>query len=86
MHYGFMESPDVPGDLLGMLPTMGIQTTAEELVYVLGRETFVATGKGRMGRIMEGIFAFLARNARNATDYFGLPPDQVVEVGAHIDL
>ena len=37
-------------------------------------------------RTEEGLFAVLARNAKNATDYFRLPPEQVVEVGAQIDL
>jgi K+ transporter len=39
-----------------------------------------------MGALSEGFFSFLARNARNATDGFNIPPDQVVEVGTHIDL
>jgi len=86
LHYGFMEEPDVPTDLAGVLPTMGIRGNPSELLYVLGRETFVATHKGRMGAIWEGLFAFLSRNAKNATDYFRLPPEQVVEVGALIDL
>jgi len=39
-----------------------------------------------MNRYQQGIFSFLSRNARNATDYFKLPPDQVIELGTHIDL
>ena len=34
----------------------------------------------------ERLFAFLTRNARNATLYFGVPSEQVVEVGMRIDL
>jgi KUP system potassium uptake protein len=86
MHYGFMEEPDVHGDLMAILPRMGILTAGPDILYVLGRETIVATGKGRMGAAWEGGFAFLSRNSKNATDYFRLPPEQVVEVGAHIDL
>jgi KUP system potassium uptake protein len=86
LHYGFIEEPDVHGDLVALLPEMGITTPSNELLYVLGRETFVATGRGRMGAAWEGIFAFLSRNAKSATDYFRLPPEQVIEVGAQIDL
>lgn len=39
-----------------------------------------------MGTLWEGLFAFLSRNAKSATDYFALPPDQVVEIGAQIEL
>ena len=31
-----------------------------------------------------GIFAFMSRNAANPTVYFGIPPNQVVELGAQI--
>ncbi|HEX7672110.1 MAG TPA: KUP/HAK/KT family potassium transporter, partial [Polyangiaceae bacterium] len=86
LHYGFIEEPDVHGDVAAALPRMGIPTPESELVYVIGRETFIAGGGGRMGAVSEGFFAFLSRNARSATDYFRLPPDQVVEVGAQIDL
>jgi KUP system potassium uptake protein len=86
LRYGFMELIDVPADLAQVLPSMGIAIKPEETLYVLGRETFVASRKGRMGAAMETLFAFLSRNAKTATDYFGLPPDQVIEVGAQIDL
>jgi hypothetical protein len=28
----------------------------------------------------------MSRNAKNATDFFGIPPEQVVELGMQIDL
>ncbi len=86
LHYGFIEEPDVPGDLSAVLPELGIAAPRHELLYVVDRETFAATNAGRMGRLSEGLFAFLARNAKSATDYFRLPPGQVLEVGARIDL
>jgi KUP system potassium uptake protein len=39
-----------------------------------------------MGRISEGLFAFLWRNAKSAIDQFGLPAERVVELGSRIDL
>jgi KUP system potassium uptake protein len=86
LHYGFIEEPDVHGDLAAILPTLGIAARSEELLYVVGRETFVASDEGRMGAAWEEFFAFMSRNAKSATDYFRLPPEQVVEVGAQIDL
>ncbi len=85
-HYGFIEEPDVPNDLCAVLPELGIAAPRSELLYVVDRETFAATNAGRMGRLSEGLFAFLSRNAKSATDYFRLPPGQVLEVGARIDL
>jgi KUP system potassium uptake protein len=86
LRYGFMEEPDVPEDLASILPRIGISAAPEHALYVLGHQTFVASHRGRMGAVWEGLFAFLSRNARNPTDYFRLPPEQVVEVGARIDL
>ena len=39
-----------------------------------------------MGRVSEGLFSLLARNARPLDAYFRIPPDQVFEVGAQFDL
>ena len=39
-----------------------------------------------MGRVSEGIFAFLHRNAVPADRYFALPPERVVELGWQLDL
>jgi len=51
-----------------------------------GRETFLATAAGEMGALSEGLFAFLARNARSAATVFCLNPAQVIEIGSQIDL
>jgi KUP system potassium uptake protein len=31
------------------------------------------------------LYAFMARNARSATDFFGLPPNRVVELGTQLE-
>jgi len=54
-------------------------------IYV-GRASFVGTRAGEMGRLGEGLFALIARNARPLTDHFGIPPQQVVELGLRVDL
>ncbi len=84
---GFMESPHVPELLDEVMRRMDIpKEDTDHLTYYVGRETFLATGRGKMGRWSESVFAFLSRNAQPATMYFGIPPDQVVELGTQIDL
>jgi KUP system potassium uptake protein len=34
----------------------------------------------------EKLFIFMSRNARSATDFFRLPPERVVEIGAQLEL
>jgi KUP system potassium uptake protein len=84
-HYGFMESPDVPA-LLGELRARGVRVDRDDVSYFLGRETLLCGGSGNLARWRKRLFAFLTRNARPATDFFGLPPNRVVEIGVQVEL
>jgi len=84
--YGFMESHDIPKCMGIAIGKLSLKTRASDILYVLGHETFVEYNSGQMSRTKQAIFSFLSRNARNATDYFGLPPGQVIELGTQIDL
>lgn len=79
---GFMEHPNIPK----LLEQIGLPVDLSDATYYLGRETFLGGKGGKMGVFSESLFAFLARNARSATSWFGIPPDQVVELGMQIDL
>jgi KUP system potassium uptake protein len=88
--YGFMETPDVPA-LLDALPrqrppNVRLELKPMETTYYLGRETLLATGPARMARWRKRLFIVMARNARTASAFFGLPPNRVVEMGAQIEL
>ncbi len=84
--YGFMQHPDVPMLLAHAKTQRALPISLEEATYFVGRETFLATARGKMGPIRESIFGFLSRNARSATSYFSIPHEQVVELGSQIDL
>jgi KUP system potassium uptake protein len=86
LRFGFMEEPLVHAAIARMLDRVKSGARPEDVTYVLGHERFVAGPGGRMGRVEEGFFALLTRNAQNPSEYFGLPPAQVVEVGARVDL
>ncbi len=83
--YGFMETPDVPLALQGC-KIHGLDVRPDQASYYLGRETLVTTGRSKMARWRKNLFAFISRNARTATAYFGLPPNRVVELGVQIQL
>jgi KUP system potassium uptake protein len=84
--YGFMQSGDAPALVKEASRRLELHHDPENITYYLGRETLLATKKGRMGPWSEGFFHFLSRNARPATAYFNLPPEQVLELGTQIDL
>ncbi len=81
--YGFMETPDVPKLL--RRPEFASQSL-EYVTYFLGRETVLPTKDAGMALWRERLFAFLTRNAQPATAFFGIPPSNVVEIGAQIEI
>jgi KUP system potassium uptake protein len=85
LHYGFMESPNVPRDL-SLARKHGLKLNLKEVTYFLGRERIFATKRPGMALWREELFALMSRNSRNATDFFRLPPDRVVELGSHVEI
>jgi KUP system potassium uptake protein len=83
--YGFTEHPDVPS-LLKLAIGEGIDINVDEATFVLGRETILATERSGMAIWRDVIFAFMSRNAGRAAAYFGIPSDQVLEIGSQIEL
>jgi len=83
--YGFMETPNVP-DVLRCAAAQGLATFSGRTSYFIGHESFVVTGRSDLPAWRRALFMFLARNARPPTEYFGIPPNDVVELGAQIEL
>jgi len=97
--YGFMETPNVP-EILQRAREAGIKAKANETTFYLGRERIIiADGQQkpgtrrapsdlalpRMARWRKKIFVVMSRNARSATEFFGIPPNRVVELGAQVE-
>ncbi len=83
--YGFTEDPDIPG-ALSAIDLVGAEGDGDEPTYFLGRES-VSSGKAPgMHRWREELFVLLNRGAANASRFFRLPPEQVFEVGTHVEI
>jgi KUP system potassium uptake protein len=82
--YGFMETPDVHA-IVARCCRETLQADASDVSYYLGRPQLVPAGPAPMARWRKVLFAFMARNARSATQFFNLPPDRVVELGMQIE-
>jgi KUP system potassium uptake protein len=83
-HYGFMETPNVE-DIRARLTDAGVKTRRMDTSYYLGREQLIPTSSSGMRRWRKRLFAVMSRNARSATQYFGIPPNRVVELGTQIE-
>ncbi|MFI5257465.1 MAG: potassium transporter Kup [Gemmatimonadales bacterium] len=82
--YGFMQSPNVPA-VLARVAHHGVPIAPMATSYYLGHERLVLTGPARMARWRKRLFALMSRNARSATEFFQIPPNRVLELGAQIE-
>jgi KUP system potassium uptake protein len=83
-NYGFMQSPNIP-EVLAQAAARGVAIPPMDTSYYLGRERLVLTGHAKMSRWRKGLFALMSRNARSATEFFQIPPNRVIELGAQIE-
>jgi KUP system potassium uptake protein len=85
--YGFMNRPDVlrAMELCGAL---GLEFELMETSFFLSRQQIVPTAGGvsPMARWRERMFATMARNAGNVTDYFNIPTNRVIELGTRVEI
>jgi KUP system potassium uptake protein len=84
-HYGFMQDPDID-EILAACKANGLSIPMEGTTFFLGRETLIASDRPGMAIWRERLFAFMSRNALRATAFFKIPPNQVFEVGAYVEL
>jgi KUP system potassium uptake protein len=80
-----MEGPNVL-HLLARAKEKGLEFNIMQTSFFLGRETLVRSRHPAMSPWRERLFALMSRNAQSATAFYGLPANQVVELGAHIQL
>ncbi len=82
--YGFMQTPNVP-EVLALATERGIIAKPSETTYYLGRENLIPTGTKPLAHWRKRLFIFMQRNSRPATEFFGIPPNRVVELGAQME-
>jgi KUP system potassium uptake protein len=78
-----MESPDVAG-IIGQVAKLGVDLNPSSVTYYFNREMIITGGDTPMFEWQKHFYGFLSRNARQARDYYNLPPSQIIEVGLPI--
>ena len=85
LHFGFMDTPDVP-KALELCAARGLDVAYFETSYFLSRDTVVSTDGSGMARWRERLFIMMTRNAGSAAEYFRLPGNAVVELGTRVQI
>ena len=83
LHYGFMESPRVPA-ALATLRKAGLKFDIMTTSFFLGRRTLKTASNSGMPLWQDKLFVALSKQSANATDFFSIPSDRVVELGAQV--
>ncbi|WP_246725241.1 potassium transporter Kup [Beijerinckia sp. L45] len=83
LHYGYMESPRVPAALASLRKT-GLKFDIMTTSFFLGRRTIKTSPTSGMPLWQDNLFVALSKQAANATDFFSIPSDRVVELGAQV--
>ncbi|MBS0481716.1 MAG: potassium transporter Kup [Proteobacteria bacterium] len=79
LRYGFMEQPDVREDLIR---SGSVVPDAAKASFFIGRNSYSHVAEGGMPLWQDLLFIALHRNAADPTDYFNIPPNRVIELGA----
>jgi KUP system potassium uptake protein len=83
--YGFAESPNI-SKALAMARRQGWTYDIMALSFFLSRRSLRAAARSAMPRWQERLFMVLARNADDATSYFQIPTERVVEIGTPVTI
>ena len=85
IRFGFMETPNVPR-ALGIARKQGWSFDIMSTSFFLSRRSVRADAKSGMPPWQDRLFILLARNADDASSYFHLPTDRVVEIGTQVSV
>jgi KUP system potassium uptake protein len=83
--YGFKDDPDLPR-ALEACAQQGLNLDLMDTSFFIGKETLIPKMHSEMAFWREKLFVAMFRNADSVTNYFKLPPNRVVELGAQVTL
>ncbi len=86
-HFGFQDSPDVPA-ALRVAAAMDVETPidVDDASYFLSRMTIVRTDAHGMPGWQKRLFLTLSHNAANPAEFFRLPTDRAISMGAQVQI
>ncbi len=86
VRFGFKDEPDIQRLLKDCERLSGLEFHLMETSFFLARQTIVPSKIPGMALWREVLFSWMSRNAQEASDYFRIPPNRVVELGTQIEI
>jgi KUP system potassium uptake protein len=85
VYYGFKDERDIPA-ALAQCTAAGLEVDPMTTSFFVPRTTVIATVGAGMSLWREALYIGMARNARDAADYFKIPTNRVIELGAQVEI
>jgi KUP system potassium uptake protein len=82
---GFMEKPNIT-EILREAETHGVPYEPEHTTFFLSREELLPGRRSDLPPLRRKAFMQMARNAQVIADYYGLPPNRVIEIGTRLEI
>ena len=82
LRLGFQDSHDIEHIARVLAEHHRLTIVVDETSFFLSRHTLLPKAGGGMARWRKLLFCGLARNAQSATDFFHIPPNRAIEIGA----
>ena len=82
---GFRETPNVPR-VLATVRKLGWKFDIMSTSFILSRRSFKPAARSRMPLWQDQLFIALAEHAMDATEYFRIPKERVVEIGTQVGI
>ncbi len=84
--HGFKETPDINSVLALITAKHGLEFDEMDTSFFLARDTIVPSKLPGMALWREKLFSWMYQNAAKPSDFFQIPPNRVVELGAKIEI
>ncbi len=85
IRYGFAEEPDIPR-ALAMCRVSGFRFNLMETSFFVGHEKIVPTRRSHWLMPFKRLFVLLSELALDATEFFRIPVNRVVELGGQVEI
>jgi KUP system potassium uptake protein len=85
IHYGFLEEPDIPR-ALALCRVGGFRFNLMDTSFFVGREKIVAKRRFSLALPFKTLFITMSNMALDATEFFRIPINRIVELGGQAEI
>jgi KUP system potassium uptake protein len=85
IHYGFLDEPDIPR-ALALCRVGGFRFNLMETSFFVGREKIVAKRRFSLASPFKHLFIVLSNMALDATEFFRIPINRIIELGGQAEI